>query len=265
MVSYLEYSDPDPRSPIECVWQMSGCGGVQRIVTDARPEIVFNLAAGFHQRDGGEWRLQPPCVFAGQITGPLFIRPAGADVHTVGIRLKSWAGGWALQDDAARATDHVVDGAAVSRAWCELLRRLAETPAAQRAAVARAAVLSRLSAGQPPDLRVITAVECAVSCRGQATVDALADQSGLSARQLDRLFYAHVGVGPKMFLRMVRFRSVFQRLNSGGTGQWAAIAAAAGYTDQSHLIRDFRQFAGCPPGASLATDSDLALHFTAAA
>jgi len=45
---------------------------------------------------------------------------------------------------------------------------------------------------------------------------------------------------------------------------WAQIAFECGYTDQSHLARDFAQFAGAPPGAVHSPGSDLAWYFTAA-
>lgn len=253
---YREYHCFDPSSPVECMWEMRGDSGVQRVVTDARVEIVFHLAHGFEQQRGGRWAPQPQAIVAGQITRPLLIRPT-APVDTFGIRLKSWAAGAVIGCDAASFTDCISDGAAIHRKWALLLERLGNAPARQRLDLARDAM--RLSARGE---RLVGAVQLAEALSGQCTVDALARASSLSARQLDRLFYRNVGVGPKLFLRMLRFRSVFVRVRDQSNTNWAAVAAAAGYNDQSHLNRDFRQFAGCSPTASTDDASDLARHFT---
>jgi transcriptional regulator GlxA family with amidase domain len=92
------------------------------------------------------------------------------------------------------------------------------------------------------------------------SVGALADRAGLSARQFERRFRQAVGIPPKLFSRMQRFQRVFPALASAG-GRWADAAMRCGYYDQAHLIRDFREFAGKPPAALLAEDSDLARHF----
>ena len=56
-------------------------------------------------------------------------------------------------------------------------------------------------------------------------------------------------MNPKLFCRMVRFQNVLWHLSSGGKPDWAALAVELGYADQSHLIRDFSDFAQVSPGA----------------
>jgi AraC-like DNA-binding protein len=79
----------------------------------------------------------------------------------------------------------------------------------------------------------------------------LADQVGLSQRQLIQVFSAEVGMPPKLFCRVHRFQRVLGRLAQSGTPHWAQLAVQAGYFDQAHLIRDFRQFSGLNPTSYL--------------
>lgn len=77
-------------------------------------------------------------------------------------------------------------------------------------------------------------------------VSALTRESGLSERTFERRFLAQVGLRPVGYRRLARFRSVL-RLHAAGARDWAALAAHAGYSDQSHLVRDFRGLAGVSP------------------
>jgi len=52
--------------------------------------------------------------------------------------------------------------------------------------------------------------------------------------------------------RLLRFEDVWRRLGDGEPAHWDRIAADGGYADQSHLIRDFRQFTGGSPVEFLA-------------
>jgi transcriptional regulator GlxA family with amidase domain len=87
-----------------------------------------------------------------------------------------------------------------------------------------------------------------------------ADHVGLSSRQFERRFVQAVGIPPKLFCRIQRFQRVFSVLETGKSA-WADAAVQCGYYDQAHLIRDFREFAGKPPLALLARETDLASHF----
>ncbi|WP_164014143.1 AraC family transcriptional regulator [Pyxidicoccus trucidator] len=86
---------------------------------------------------------------------------------------------------------------------------------------------------------------------GVVEIGALADELGYSQKHLISRFNEELGLPPKLLARLVRFDRVIQRLKAGSPESWASIAYAHGYYDQAHLIRDFRQFAGSPPGEFL--------------
>lgn len=74
-------------------------------------------------------------------------------------------------------------------------------------------------------------------------------QTGLrtTERSLQRLFAAEVGISPRLFARICRFQSAFRRLNEGRFSALGDLAHDAGYADQSHFIRAFKEFAGMGP------------------
>ena len=81
-------------------------------------------------------------------------------------------------------------------------------------------------------------------------VEGLARQLGVSRQHLALQFRQHVGISPKLFARICRFRAAsagMQRL--AGQPDWAQVALQFGYFDQSHLIRDFQDFAHSSPQA----------------
>ncbi|MFB4291419.1 DUF6597 domain-containing transcriptional factor [Nonomuraea sp. ATR24] len=78
-------------------------------------------------------------------------------------------------------------------------------------------------------------------------VDALARETGLSVRELQRLFAEHVGLGPKRVIRRYRLREATGRMAAGTPPDWSALAADLGYADQAHFTRDFRKLFGETP------------------
>jgi len=91
---------------------------------------------------------------------------------------------------------------------------------------------------------------------GQAAIAAVTDAIGLSSRRFVQVFREHVGLNPKLYCRVRRFRQVLQAIGESRPVEWAAIALGAGYFDQAHFIHDFRAFSGINPGAYLASRSE---------
>ncbi len=88
--------------------------------------------------------------------------------------------------------------------------------------------------------------------RRDVPIAALADEVGWSGRHLTARFHAELGVRPKEAARVARFDRARRSIRPGL--RLADVAAAHGYADQSHLVRDFQAFAGCSPTRWLADE-----------
>jgi AraC-like DNA-binding protein len=69
---------------------------------------------------------------------------------------------------------------------------------------------------------------------------------------LRRRFDHDLGLSPKRYQRLVRFGRVIEHLRAPRRRQWCDVAATLGYSDQAHLIHEFRDFTGVTPTAFLA-------------
>ncbi|GAB2481562.1 helix-turn-helix transcriptional regulator [Nocardiopsis aegyptia] len=77
----------------------------------------------------------------------------------------------------------------------------------------------------------------------------LARREGMGVRLLQRRFADHVGLGPKTVIRRYRLYEAAERARRGGATDWSVVAAELGFSDQSHLTREFTSIIGMPPAA----------------
>jgi AraC-like DNA-binding protein len=96
-----------------------------------------------------------------------------------------------------------------------------------------------------PDPRTAAAVRLLPS----RTVQAVADELGITARHLRRLLLDEVGLGPKAYQRVLRLQRFLRAVEADA--DIATAAALAGYADQPHLTRDSRALAGQTPARLL--------------
>ncbi len=82
-----------------------------------------------------------------------------------------------------------------------------------------------------------------------ASVASATSHLGFLPKTFVRRFREQVGLTPKRFARVRRLQRITAQINRGAAFEWCALAAEFGYTDQAHLIHDFRDLTGIPPTA----------------
>lgn len=243
---------------LRCLWLFESAPGEaaaqgnepQRIVPDGHPELLFHYGDPYAEPGRG---VQSRIVFAGQIAQPLLLQP-GACAGVIGVRFHPAAArvlfGLSMVECAERRLDASALWGAAGEALLEQLQALRD--AASRLDRVERFVRERLTVSRRPMQAAVS--HCVRLMQSPAaerlTIDELAAQAQCSGRQLERLFLAEVGVPPRLLASILRFRRVFDVLEaspSPSAGVWAGAAAAAGYFDQAHMIRDFKRFAGQTP------------------
>jgi AraC-like DNA-binding protein len=79
------------------------------------------------------------------------------------------------------------------------------------------------------------------------SVATLAAEAEVSHKKFIRIFTDEVGFTPKLYLRVARFQRVLAHIHRAPDVDWGDAVERGGYFDQSHFIRDFRQFSGLTP------------------
>jgi AraC-like DNA-binding protein len=116
-----------------------------------------------------------------------------------------------------------------------------------RFAVADAFLRRAAERGRLPSPEVGRAWRLLRASGGRIPIRAVAAEVGWSHKHLISKFTAQVGLPPKAVARLTRFERVVARTRTGRVDRWSQVAADAGYADQPHLIREFREFAGTTP------------------
>jgi AraC-like DNA-binding protein len=156
-------------------------------------------------------------------------------------------------------------GISISDLWGEreaqrLLSELHETPTGEGKFRILEQWLLRL-AGQRLEKHPAVTFAMRAFCSGpHGSASAVADKTGYSQRHFIELFRNEVGLTPKLFQRLHRFRTVIDTVNSQAVVDWADIALSLGYFDQAHLIHDFREFSGITPSQYLSLRTPFINH-----
>jgi len=172
---------------------------------------------------------------------------------TVGVRFRAGAAPALIGTSAADLRDRdVAPGDVWGRPGAEMADRVVEASGwEERLGVMVDHLTGRL--GRSRELDPVGVGIAGVLAEGPGRpLPQLAEDVGLSERQLRRRVEDAVGYPPRVLARILRFQRFLRAARAAGLGRdLARLAAEAGYADQAHLTRESRRLGGLPPAALL--------------
>lgn len=218
------------------------------VFVDGQADLVFNFGDPWWREVPG----RPPeaharSVIDAQRRHPMRVRQAGS-VHIVGVRFALGGLGAFTPRSVGELTDQTPPPSALWGAAAEALEgALAQAQGEDaQASLLDAFFINHL---QPADERAVLqrALRAVQGAPPPARISTVARSLGLSVRSLERLFQRHIGLTARMVTRIARFQGAIRALMIDPGCTLAALADRAGYFDQAHFVREFREMAGGLP------------------
>lgn len=244
--SYWEAAPCDALKPyIRCFWgtlRPLSPGVVQPIrpeglvIPDTCMDIIFDIdytgncfSAAFCTLDEHSYRTGSGGVLS-------------STVATFAIRFYAWTACLFADWDFTGRKNAAFDPREMFRPLIRVLEPcLFDVPGlAGKIAIAEQALLRQLD-GLRPQPELLNAVHRLLTTDGRSRIADLADYAAVSPRKLERLFQYHMGISPKSFASLVRYQLLWQELAQGSRCSALDLVEKYGYTDQAHLLHDFKR------------------------
>lgn len=230
----------------------------QRIIPDGCIEMAFILGDDIKRYTSEDaFILQPRAMVLGQTLEPFYIQPVGA-VDTFAVSFYPY--GFAnfisapVQNLVNKETPlALIFGEVTANALEQHIIEAKDTQ--ERIEVVEKFLFNKLNDETTVHAIVKNTVETLLSTKGHAKISTLLKNDLPKRRQLERKFLKQIGISPKQLAKVIRLQSALKLLLNEETESLTTIAYKSDYYDQSHFIKDFKEFTGISPKEFLGNDT----------
>lgn len=244
----MRYREAAPAPPLRpaVVSHWTVTGGVpgqavnQSIYPDGCFDLLFVLRGAIANDDGAS--LSGAYV-VGPMTRAAHVRREGI-VEALGVRFRPGVASRLMRVPMSELRDTTVPASdLLGTGVNELAERLSDTrDFAERVRLVESQLTLWLGSVRPG----AEATALSAPVLGER-VHRLVEQTGLSERQVQRIFLRDVGLTPTQVVRLRRFRLAMRHLDGHHSGTLSSLAHELGYSDHAHFTREFTTFAGISP------------------
>lgn len=260
--TYIEFSVrcSELAKYIRCFWGSSDPylkkekhSGMRLVIPDTCVDIIYRIDHTENVIESGF------CGINDEVFWNSDGRKCGHVVSTFAIRFYAW-GAYVFAEDSLKDTVNGFYDVQSRFRWLDRILRqqlLEKVSMEERVRVVEEIFLKRLSqtgavfscAGGrwiSDRVRHNSVIDQAVSMillhKGAVSASRLAEACFISSRQLERLFHEYIGITPKKLCNLVRYQCLWSDILYDPGFQTADAVYRYGYTDQSHLLREFKRY-----------------------
>ncbi len=220
----------------------------EKIIPDGYPEIVFNYKEPHKININGSWEKKSNQLIVGQIKNHFYVENMGKS-GIFCIKFQPTALRILFGVDMHEITNKISDlDSFIIEIFSDLIELLERRESSFDDLITKAENI--LSTNFALKNYVISANEKAIQIlharKGLIKFSDLYELAGVTEKGLERFCKNHIGLSPKFYSRIIRFSYIFQ-LAQKQNNNWQDITFLAGFYDQSHFIKNFKEFTGEDP------------------
>jgi len=253
--AYSIWRPRELQGQVDHLWAYDGPSSHRRkrVFPNGCVELILNFGEAYRLVDGAGVDMCRTAWLSGPQPGPILLEQP-THQHLIGVRLRP-AGAHGVVGRPMRETTGLALNLSdlVGPEANDLLERCEEARSIERRFRVVAQWITGCCARAPRmDAAVAWMVAQLDASGGTAPIATLREHVGLSKMQLVDAFRRDVGLTPKLYARIVRFRRALFELQWARARRLTDVALDAQYYDQAHMNTEFRALGGVTPRAFLA-------------
>jgi AraC-like DNA-binding protein len=238
---------------VERLWVAQTAGAAMRarehLLPTGQMHLVFRVSGPpprlYRDADDATGQTLASAVVGGARSG-FYVKETGAPSVSIGAQLAPAAAQMLFGISAAELAERHT---ALADLWGAHAQAALDRLSAANDPRQQLALLETLLAARLPRARGLhpAVAQALHELRQSRRIDELVRASRYSHRGFIALFRQAVGLSPKRYARVLRFQKLLAALRSSAEASLGDLALATGYSDQAHMNREFREFAGVTP------------------